>query len=186
MQAAFGAPIGGVLFSMEEACSFWTRKVAWRCFVAAILASFSCSVLSDRGDRGVIVFTNVHALDNFDMLRQLPFIVAVAALGGALGTTFNALRRALWPLRASRSRKFLRLAEALLVIAVTVTMQFTVAHFLGSCVEVPAQWPEDFKACPSQHSSCANMQRLDCNHQASLVFAGASKPHCAVAMCLPW
>ena len=27
LAAAFGAPIGGVLFAMEEACTFWTRKV---------------------------------------------------------------------------------------------------------------------------------------------------------------
>ena len=40
-QAAFGAPIGGVLFSMEEACSYWSRKVAWRCFLCAAVAAFT-------------------------------------------------------------------------------------------------------------------------------------------------
>lgn len=41
LQAAFGAPVGGVLFSMEEACSYWSRKVAWRCFLTAAVAAFT-------------------------------------------------------------------------------------------------------------------------------------------------
>ena len=45
-QAAFGAPIGGVLFSMEEACSYWSRTVAWRCFLAAMLSAFVISQLN--------------------------------------------------------------------------------------------------------------------------------------------
>ncbi len=92
ISAAFNAPIGGVLFSMEEvsmqththtrtrtfrfscatkrsvllagdyitararvcvclcvcmrvqACSFWSRKTAWRCFIAATLATFTIQV----------------------------------------------------------------------------------------------------------------------------------------------
>lgn len=48
LQAAFGAPIGGVLFSMEEACSYWSRKVAWRCFLAAVLSAFVISQLNSK------------------------------------------------------------------------------------------------------------------------------------------
>ena len=142
---------------MEEACSFWGRKVAWRCFVAAILSAFTLTVASRYGDRGVIVFTNVHALDNLDMLRQLPFIVLVAALGGCLGAAFNWLRRLLWPARPSRSRKYLRVAEAVLVVSLSVLAQYSAAHFFGICQDIPSSWqqpPAHFKVREACFALC--------------------------------
>lgn len=40
---------GGVLFSMEEASTFWSRRVAWRSFVCAVAAAFTISQVWSAG-----------------------------------------------------------------------------------------------------------------------------------------
>jgi chloride channel 7 len=44
--AAFAAPIGGVLFSMEEACTFWSKKTAWRCFICGALSVYTVQIIN--------------------------------------------------------------------------------------------------------------------------------------------
>jgi chloride channel 7 len=39
--AAFGAPIGGVLFSIEDGVSFWRQSLLWRTFFCSMVSSFT-------------------------------------------------------------------------------------------------------------------------------------------------
>ena len=39
VSAAFVAPIGGVLFSIEEVASFWSSELTWRTFVCSAVAA---------------------------------------------------------------------------------------------------------------------------------------------------
>jgi hypothetical protein len=51
------------------------RKTAWRCFLAAVVSTFTLQTLSRNASHGMISFTGVHAYENRDWAMQLPFIL---------------------------------------------------------------------------------------------------------------
>lgn len=48
--AAFGAPVGGLLFAMEEVSSFWTMKLGWMIFFCCMLATFTADIVNSSLD----------------------------------------------------------------------------------------------------------------------------------------
>jgi chloride channel 7 len=99
--AAFGAPIGGVLFGMEEAASFWSDKLMWRCLTATTLATLvlrffvevsemdSTQHFADLelGSYGLISLATSIA-DGVKMSLLLP-VTVIGVYGGVVGAAFN-------------------------------------------------------------------------------------------------
>ncbi|DBA87389.1 TPA: hypothetical protein ACH3X1_004432 [Trebouxia sp. C0004] len=154
LAAAFGAPVGGVLFSMEEACTHWSRKVAWRCFLASAVSTFVLAQLHPKGYTGMLSFDSKRSLMyNRDWLFQMPLLIAVSLAAGLLGAAFNLLRRGLWRIRASRKRPGLRILEVFTCGFITLATIFMMSHFFGQCVQLPNTWMADSYGfaftCPS-------------------------------------
>ncbi|KAL4447790.1 hypothetical protein ABPG75_005009 [Micractinium tetrahymenae] len=151
--AAFGAPIGGVLFSLEEACTVWSRRIAWRCFLASTIAVITHSQLNRHADSGLLS-AQLRPLAPLEWAQQSPLILAVSAGGGLLGAAFNRLRLAARPLRARAKHHAGRVREAMLVAAATVTTIAALSATVGSCLPVPAEWRQDAwvqHTCPAGH-----------------------------------
>ncbi|KAJ8321226.1 hypothetical protein KUTeg_001220 [Tegillarca granosa] len=148
--AAFGAPIGGVLFSLEEGCSFWNQKLTWRTFFCSMAATYSLNFfLSGIGSDewgyfylpglinfGVFKYQGQHLWNAMDLLVFL----AIGFLGGIFGAAFNAINKRLTIHRMShvnKKHKVIRLLEAGLVAAVTTTIAFIGAMLVGECRPIP-------------------------------------------------
>jgi len=144
--AAFGAPIGGILFSLEEASTFWSKALTWRAFlgtvVAAMLAKLAKSGFTTFEVEGFIAFPDKEA--SFQ-LWELTTFGPLALVMGLLGALFCGLVRRLLkarrkyfklgnPTRASRVN---RLIEVQVIVFITMTICFWPAALMG-CREVEA------------------------------------------------
>ncbi|CAK0780533.1 hypothetical protein CVIRNUC_005084 [Coccomyxa viridis] len=139
LAAAFGAPIGGVLFSLEEASTYWSRKVAWRCFICTATAVFTLAQLHPRWKYGVLSFKGVAELSNREWFEQLPFIVLISIIAGVMGALFNIVHKHMFRWRAARLNGPARIAEALGLGLLTIVAMFVLSWYFGACVDVP-EW----------------------------------------------
>ncbi|KAL3480725.1 chloride channel [Aspergillus californicus] len=83
---AFGAPIGGVLFSLEEVSYYFPPKTLFRTFFCCIAAALSLKFLNPYGT-GKIVLFEVRYLGDWEIF-ELAIFMLLGVLGGAVGALF--------------------------------------------------------------------------------------------------
>ncbi|KAK4758382.1 hypothetical protein SAY87_019683 [Trapa incisa] len=95
--AAFRAPVGGVLFALEEAASWWRSALLWRTFfttavVAVVLRSCIEFCRSGKcglfGQGGLIMF-DINSASTTYSSADLLAVIFLGVIGGILGSLYN-------------------------------------------------------------------------------------------------
>lgn len=120
---AFGAPIGGVLFSLEEVSYYFPPKTLFRTFFCCIAAALSLKFLNPYGT-GKIVLFEVRYFSDWRFFELTVFVI-VGMLGGALGALFIKVSQS-WArtFRKIPTVKKYPVFEVALVAVITGLLQF--------------------------------------------------------------
>ncbi|NXY69425.1 CLCB protein, partial [Glareola pratincola] len=158
--SVFRAPIGGLLFTLEEVSSFWDIRLAWQTFFCCLMATFTTDLLSSsfcgfvyRGHFGFfeaekrILFWN---LLDMNVLAFIPTIL-LGMLGGLLGALFVSLNIKINKLRMQffnsipklSLRKTSKLLETVLILR--TLLMFCISAHLFFCVAAAALLVENGK-----------------------------------------
>ncbi|GHJ89162.1 hypothetical protein NliqN6_5564 [Naganishia liquefaciens] len=80
---AFGSPIGGVLFAIEEMSHNFTNKTMWRSFVCALVATFTLSAMNPFRTGKLVLFQVSYDRDWHYF--EIPAYVLIGIFGGLYG-----------------------------------------------------------------------------------------------------
>ena len=99
ISVAFGAPVGGVLFSLEVASSYFPHKTMWRAFFCAIIASLVLQSI-DPYQEGRLVLFFIDYNKSWYWFEMVPFAF-IGVMGGLLGALFIRLNTRITAFRKS-------------------------------------------------------------------------------------
>lgn len=139
--SAFGAPVGGLLFSMEEVSSFWNMKLSWQTFFCCMVASFTTDLFNSaftafcyQGNFGLFrtekyILFQVETGIALNVIALVPTVI-VGILGGILGAMFTfinlkiarARRLLLSHIKSPLKEKIIKLIEPMIIMIIMGTI----------------------------------------------------------------
>ena len=141
--SAFGAPIGGLLFSLEEASSFFAYELLWKTLTATAMATFCIAIYHGDLARYSVINLVLNTPNNMVILHrfiEMPFYVLLGALGGTLGGFFvlfwkymNVRRKQVLKSLPQEQHLYARLLEVALLSIITSSLMFWLPSVPWEC-----------------------------------------------------
>ncbi|KAL8597461.1 hypothetical protein ACOMHN_050959 [Nucella lapillus] len=138
--AAFGAPVGGMLFSLEEGASFWNQGLTWRIFFSAIISTFTLNVWRSyiKGDPWQLSSPGLINFGEFNNMTyqiwEIGIFAVMGCIGGILGAFFIVINQKLTLYRSKYMySRFFQMFEAVMVAIVTATVGYISIYINNDC-----------------------------------------------------
>ncbi|KAL5787017.1 hypothetical protein ACOSP7_003966 [Xanthoceras sorbifolium] len=166
--AAFRAPVGGVLFALEEAASWWRSALLWRTFfttavVAVVLRSFIEFCRSGKcglfGKGGLIMF-DVNSSQATYNTPDLLAVILLGVLGGIFGSLYNYLVD-----KVLRTYSIIHEKGPIFKVMLVITISLLTSScsyglpFVSQCIPCPSYLEEE--QCPTAGRS-GNYKNFQC------------------------
>lgn len=168
--AAFRAPVGGVLFALEEVTSWWRSQLMWRVFftsavVAVVVRTAMAWCKSGKcghfGAGGFIIWDISDGQEDYSFAELLPMAV-IGVIGGLLGALFNQLTLYVTYWRRNYLHKKgprVKIIEVCLISLITSAISFGLP-LLRKCSPCPASEVE----CPNPPGMYGNYVNFYCKN----------------------
>lgn len=136
ISVAFGAPIGGVLFSLEQLSYYFPDKTMWAAFVCAMVAAVTLHAL-DPFRTGKLVLFQVIYHSGWHAFELIPFAF-IGIIGGLYGAMFIKLNMKVAAWRKSKRNPFLNrpLMEVMAVAILTALISFPITFLRAQSSEL--------------------------------------------------
>ena len=146
--AAFKAPIGGILFTLEEGASFWSTSLTFRAFFCAMITQLVVSLMNSKQSFGRDDSEEMFAFGQFDNLDngstnyriyELFIFVAMGAAGGVLGSLFNHINEkvSIFRMKHINQYKWKRMVELLFITGLMAFFAFVLSACWVECTPLP-------------------------------------------------
>ncbi|XP_011621417.1 chloride channel protein CLC-d isoform X1 [Amborella trichopoda] len=170
--AAFRAPVGGVLFALEEVTSWWRSQLMWRVFfTSAVVAVVVRSAMGwckngncgHFGSGGFIIWDISGGQEDYSFKELLPMAV-IGVIGGLLGALFNQLTLYIASWRRNHLHKKgtrFKIIEVCLVSLITSAISFGLP-LLRKCSPCPDSEANSSIECPRKPGMYGNYVNFYC------------------------
>ncbi|CAI0429899.1 unnamed protein product [Linum tenue] len=173
--AAFRAPVGGVLFALEEVTSWWRSQLMWRVFftsaiVAVVVRTAMGWCKSGKcghfGSGGFIIWDVSDGQEDYSFEELLP-MAFIGVIGGLLGALFNQLTLYITYWRRNHLHKKgtrVKIIEACLISVITSAVSFGLP-LLRKCSPCPESDTDSSIECPRPPGMYGNYVSFFCGKE---------------------